>query len=170
MFVISETAGRFKPREQVNQRHIRVYFDGSYDWRHTMGIGVVIYDGRRCIWRHSGHAIVEEFNGASANLAEYLALSAALRWLLDHDLNDREIEICGDSDLVIQQMFGRWRIKHGIYTRMAREAKLLLREFPYARGRWIKRRWNARADTLSRKTGWSIDLRSKVTTIEASGE
>ena len=56
----------------------------------------------------------------------------------------------GDSQLVIKQMFGRWRIKGGCYVELPREAKLLLRQFQIITGKWVPRERNSAADELSK--------------------
>jgi hypothetical protein len=53
----------------------------------------------------------------------HAGLIAALRYLLDAGLNRERVLVHGDSQLVINQMFGRWRIKGGCYADLAREAK-----------------------------------------------
>jgi ribonuclease HI len=131
-----------------------VHFDGACEPRNpggTMGFGAVICEGKTEIWRHSGISIPEEWSGqTSSNLAEYLALAAALRWLLEAGRQDRDIEIHGDSQLVINQMFGNWRIKTGAYVPIANEAKGLLKQFSCIQGRWIPRDANQVADDLSK--------------------
>ena len=41
---------------------------------------------------------------------------AVLEWFAERDLFNAEMRILGDSNLVIQQMFGSWRIKKGLYA------------------------------------------------------
>ena len=53
------------------------------------------------------------YPATSCNLAEYAGLIAVLRYLLDAGLSDERIVMIGDSQLVINQMFGRRRIKRG---------------------------------------------------------
>jgi ribonuclease HI len=83
-------------------------------------------------------------------LAEYAGLIAALRYLLDAGLNRERVLVHGDSQLVINQMFGRWRIKGGCYADLAREAKTFLAQFPNVTGKWVPRHRNSIADELSR--------------------
>ena len=63
------------------------------------------------------------------NLAEYAALIAVLRHLIDVGLQREHIVVIGDSQLVINQMFGNWKIKRRCYVDVAREAKALLAQF-----------------------------------------
>src|SRR5262245_13673352 len=102
---------------------LRVYFDGACEPVNpggTMGFGVVIFDGDSQVWACSGRSRPADGPGqTSSNLAEYAALLCALDWLLDNNHRDHEIEICGDSKLVIEQMAGRWQIGRGHYVKAA---------------------------------------------------
>jgi ribonuclease HI len=73
--------------------------------------------------------------GTSNNLAEYAALIAVLRHLIDAELQQECIVVIGDSQLVINQMFGSWKIKRGCYVELAHEAKALLAQFPRIEGK-----------------------------------
>jgi ribonuclease HI len=143
--------GMPEPRAERPARIIRVYFDGSHAPSRAMGYGCVIRDGEAELWRHSAVSIPEEWNGATSNnLAEYLGLMAALRYLLDAGLEHRDIEVLGDRQLVIRQPFGHWRIKKGACARLTHEAKALLRSFSCVRGTWVPRERNRLADMLSK--------------------
>jgi probable phosphoglycerate mutase len=66
------------------------------------------------------------------------------------DLCDAEISVKGDSKLVIEQMFGTWKIKSGLYTELAHRARELLSRFTNIQGEWISRDLNDVADELSK--------------------
>jgi Reverse transcriptase-like len=104
---------------------------------------------RRPIWQAS-EAAPDRGKGTSCNFAEYAGLIAALRYLLDAGLNRERVLVHGDSQLVINQMFGRWRIKGGCYADLAREAKTFLAQFPNVMGIWVPRHRNSIADELSK--------------------
>lgn len=135
---------------------IEVWFDGScmpvnpggvmgWGW-HSTGPG----------WPRSGRGEVPASPGNTNNLAEYLALEAALLFLIEAALTAAPIVIRGDSQLVIRQMFGgppkgrRWKIRAGVYAEKAREVKALLQKFTNVRGEWVPREKNTRADALSK--------------------
>jgi ribonuclease HI len=86
----------------------------------------------------------------SNNVAEYAGLIAVLEWLIEHDLCDTEIIVMGDSKLVIEQMFGAWKIKNGRYTTLALRARELVSRFENIRGEWISRDLHDVADELSK--------------------
>ncbi|XNZ00967.1 reverse transcriptase-like protein [Micrococcus luteus] len=84
---------------------------------------------------------------ASNNVAEYSGLIAGLKLARQLDPSAR-VHVKMDSKLVVEQMSGRWRIKHEDMRRLAAEARGL-----YPAGRvdyeWIPRAKNKDADQLS---------------------
>ncbi|ANS77520.1 Phosphoglycerate mutase family [Serinicoccus hydrothermalis] len=90
----------------------------------------------------------------SNNVAEYTGLIEGLRAVLDLDLaDDAQVEVRMDSKLVVEQMAGRWKIKHEDMKRLALQARRLVDEVRAAGGTvgftWIPRGDNAAADKLS---------------------
>lgn len=107
----------------------------------------------------SGAIVVDEASGellaeigiyggiASNNVAEYTAMIAGVRRALQIDPN-AELHIRMDSKLVVEQMMGRWKIKHPAMAELAAEARALLIGTP-VRFEWIPRLENSRADKLA---------------------
>lgn len=90
----------------------------------------------------------------SNNVAEYSGLIAGLQAVLDLSLEgDADIRVLMDSKLVVEQMAGRWKIKHADMRRLALEARDLVRQIEWAGGtvdyEWIPRARNGAADALS---------------------
>ncbi|MBN9101749.1 MAG: reverse transcriptase-like protein [Pseudonocardia sp.] len=81
------------------------------------------------------------------NVAEYRGLIAGLRAALDLGADDVEVRM--DSKLVVEQMAGRWKVKHPAMQPLAREAGELVAELGSVRFGWIPRARNARADALA---------------------
>jgi probable phosphoglycerate mutase len=81
------------------------------------------------------------------NVAEYRGLVAGLTAAAE--LGAREIEVRMDSKLVIEQMAGRWQIKHPNLRPLAAEAAALIRRFETVRLTWIPRERNKDADALA---------------------
>jgi probable phosphoglycerate mutase len=112
----------------------------------TAGSGAVVIDAA------TGSVIREiaRFVGiATNNVAEYIALVAGLEAALDIDPS-AEILVRMDSKLVIEQMSGRWKIKHPDMIQLGKQVQDL------ARGKnvtwqWIPREQNFRADALANK-------------------
>ena len=91
---------------------------------------------------------------ASNNVAEYKGMIAGVRRALEID-NDAELLIRLDSKLVVEQMSGRWKIKHPAMAELAAEARELLTGTP-VKFEWIPREINTRADRLA---NLAMDLR-----------
>ena len=91
---------------------------------------------------------------ASNNVAEYSGLVAGLEAALHVGGDDPlDIEVRMDSKLVVEQMAGRWKIKHEDMRRLALTAREVVRRIEANGGRvgytWIPREINKDADALS---------------------
>ena len=132
---------------------IEVCFDGAcipYNPGGIASYGIIIKKGKEYLF--TGYGIIGSPPDTSCNLAEYAGFKAALIWLLTNELETEKIYIYGDSNLVINQMFGTWKIKKGIYKNLAIETKSLLKCFTDINGSWIPREQNSEADELSKKS------------------
>jgi ribonuclease HI len=87
---------------------------------------------------------------ATNNVAEYSGMIAGTTRALAID-PDAELRIRLDSKLVVEQMSGRWKIKHPDMANLAAEARALLIGTPVA-FEWIPRLENARADRLANES------------------
>ncbi len=81
------------------------------------------------------------------NVAEYSGLVSGLRMARAVD-PDAEVEVRMDSKLVVEQMSGRWKIKHEDMRRLALEARDVLPP-DQVRYVWVPRALNAAADRLA---------------------
>lgn len=84
---------------------------------------------------------------ATNNVAEYRGMIAGVTRALEI-APDAELRIRLDSKLVVEQMSGRWKIKHPDMADLAAEARRLLTGTAVA-FEWIPRAENARADRLA---------------------
>jgi ribonuclease HI len=128
------------------------YFDGACEPINpggTIGYGAAVTENGQVVWYAAGMSGPED-GPTSNNLAEYTALLALLDQLIEQKLTKANIEICGDSRLVIEQMSGRWKIGRGIYAQAAHNARSLAAQFTNLRFRWIPRDENHLADELSK--------------------
>ncbi|MFM2438533.1 MAG: hypothetical protein RLZ55_1352 [Actinomycetota bacterium] len=96
--------------------------------------------------------VVRELAGAlgvaSNNVAEYRSLIAALEWIAGQpDAGDARVDVRMDSKLVVEQMSGRWKIKHPDMRELALRANRALPAHQ-VRYTWVPRAANKRADTL----------------------
>lgn len=131
---------------------IRVYIDGLCQPKNPEGIACwafCIYKGDTKLVERWG--VVGEGKGMSNNLAEYVALREALRELIARNLYREDITVYSDSQLIVNQMEGIWRVKEGMYLQGYIEASRLVRKFIKINFVWIPREENVEVDTLSRK-------------------
>jgi ribonuclease HI len=129
-----------------------LYFDGACGPINPgghMGCGVVIKDkDKKTIYTISKQFPPERFSGeTSNNLAEYTALYLGLQWCIKHKIT--ELHVIGDSQLVILQMKGIFKIKKGAYVNAAYETIKLMGEFKKITFEHVKREFNTEADELS---------------------
>jgi ribonuclease H / adenosylcobalamin/alpha-ribazole phosphatase len=104
--------------------------------------GALLRDAR------TGKVLAEAAEGigvATNNVAEYRGLIAGLR-LLQEFAPDAEVEVRMDSKLVVEQMAGRWKIKHPDMRPLALEARRLAA--PVVGWTWVPREQNKDADAL----------------------
>ena len=89
---------------------------------------------------------------ASNNVAEYSGLVAGLKAALEID-PAASVEVRMDSKLVVEQMSGRWKIKHEDMRRLALEAREVAADLSAGGGSvrftWIPRAENSAADALA---------------------
>ncbi len=118
----------------------------------TATFGVVVKDKNGTVLLKE-HSFVGKGRAMSNNLAEYAAVLHILRYLSSRPPG--RVTIHGDSDLVVKQLTGKWRIRKGLYLSTAIEAKELLAQL-HGLGwqitcRWIPRVQNKECDALSNK-------------------
>jgi ribonuclease HI len=93
--------------------------------------------------------IARPLGHATNNVAEYTALILGLEEAHKRGVDDIEVRM--DSLLVVEQMNGRWKIKHPNMKPLAIRAGELWRTFPKRSITHIPREQNALADMLSNR-------------------
>ena len=86
---------------------------------------------------------------ATNNVAEYQALLHALRYA--ESQGAREVRVFSDSELVVKQIDGRYKVKHPDMLPLHREAAALLRRFEKATVSHVRREQNKEADRLANR-------------------
>ncbi|MGH3456612.1 bifunctional RNase H/acid phosphatase [Aeromicrobium sp.] len=87
----------------------------------------------------------ESIGIATNNVAEYRGLIAGLELVREH-APDAEVEVRMDSKLVVEQMAGRWKIKHADMKPLALQAQRLVSgDVTWT---WVPRESNKAADAL----------------------
>jgi ribonuclease HI len=106
------------------------------------GTVVVRADTGEVVAERAGHLGI-----ATNNVAEYNGLIAGLRYIADNHPS-AHIEVRLDSKLVVEQMSGRWKIKHPDMRELALAAMRIhdVSKISYV---WIPREQNSHADALA---------------------
>jgi ribonuclease HI len=86
---------------------------------------------------------------ATNNVAEYQALLHALRYALSKGA--RRVRVFSDSELVVRQLAGDYRVKHPDMVPLHREARDLLSRFEEASVSHVPREKNREADRLANR-------------------
>jgi probable phosphoglycerate mutase len=107
------------------------------------GYGALVREGELVLAERA-----EAIGTATNNVAEYRGLIAGLAAARELD-PAAEIEVRMDSKLVVEQMSGRWKVKHTDMRVLAAEAAKLVATFPSVTFTWVPRAQNAAADALA---------------------
>ena len=109
-------------------------------------LGFVLCDARGTEVEARGEFLGEVTN----NVAEYRALLAGLESALRHGADP--LTVCMDSELVIRQMTGEYRVKHPGLKPLHADARVLADRLAHVNFRAVPREENARADRLVNET------------------
>lgn len=106
------------------------------------GTGVVIKnEAGEVVYRHGGY-----IGSATNNVAEYSALIKALTEA--HNLGATEVKVNMDSELIVRQMLGQYKIKEPTLQQLAQKVLGLLKHFDKHSFTHIRREFNKEADML----------------------
>jgi ribonuclease HI len=109
--------------------------------------------GAGAVLRRASGELVEEasryLGRATNNVAEYGALILALERAREHGA--REIEIRADSELLVRQMSGEYKIKNEALKELAARAHEIARSFERVAYVHVRREYNRDADRLANR-------------------
>jgi ribonuclease HI len=105
-------------------------------------VGVVVRDEDGEIL----HERAERIGRTTNNVAEYRALLLGISTA--RELGGTEVELVGDSELIVRQIEGRYKVKDATLRELHAEAKRELAGFDRWSIRHVKRAQNADADRL----------------------
>ena len=92
----------------------------------------------------------EAIGRATNNVAEYKALLLGIE--LARELGATEIELVGDSELIVRQVKGEYRVKHADLQPLHQAVRKALESFERWSIRHVRRDQNAAADALVNET------------------
>ncbi len=87
---------------------------------------------------------------ATNNVAEYRAMLLGIALAKEHGA--RELELIGDSELVVRQIRGEWKIKNAPLRELRAEVVRELESFDSWSARNVRREQNEAADALVNET------------------
>ena len=123
---------------------ITAYFDGGARGNPgPAGYGVHIVDA-------IGNVLSEQHGSlgtATNNIAEYRGLIAALQWAVEHNVSPFVVK--GDSQLIIEQMRGNYKVKNEGLKPLYLQARMLVMQIGDVRFEHVPREQNKDADRLS---------------------
>jgi ribonuclease HI len=95
--------------------------------------------------------LVDELHGglgiATNNVAEYNGLLAALQWAVAH--RQPRLHIRADSELLVKQMRGEYKVKNAGLQPLYARARLLVGQLDHVKFEHVRRELNKEADRLS---------------------
>jgi ribonuclease HI len=133
---------------------IEVYFDGLCQPINPGGISCyafLVKSGGRTIYSDYGIAVEPFSQDSTNNVAEYTALVKALQWLLEKNLGSTKVEIKSDSQLIVNQLTGDYKVKSKRIVSLYKQVLLLKRKFQDIEIKWVPREENREADRLTNK-------------------
>jgi ribonuclease H / adenosylcobalamin/alpha-ribazole phosphatase len=108
------------------------------------GYGSVVWSADRSIVLAESKQSIGQ---ATNNVAEYRGLIAGLEEAAK--LHAAEVAVSMDSKLVVEQMSGRWKVKHPDLAELHAQARALAQRFERVTYTWIPRAENSHADRLA---------------------
>jgi ribonuclease HI len=132
------------PKEKTPEDFVVAHIDGGARGNPgPAGYGIVIEqrDG-------SPLARIHRFLGLQTNnFAEYSALLATLEYALAHDI--RALKVVSDSELLVRQMNGQYKVRSAPLQELHRRAKELVPRLEWFRIEHARREHNREADRLA---------------------
>jgi len=123
---------------------LTVFIDGaSSNNPGPAGIGIVFIQNEQVI-----DTISEYIGKKTNNEAEYLALIKALQIALSR--NVKSIKVFSDSELVVNQIKGIYKVRHEHLKKLFDEAIYLIKQFEQFEINHVLRNSNAQADSLAK--------------------
>ena len=126
------------------KNNYRLMFDGGSRGNPGIcGAGAVLYKNDKEIW--SASEMVSKHN--TNNFAEYKALLLGLHKAVELNINTLHVQ--GDSQLILNQVYGNWNVKNETLKQLHSSAIIYNKQIENITFEHIKRKLNTRADELA---------------------
>lgn len=131
-----------------------IHFDGLCLPKNPGGVatyGFVAKRGTTTIHEEGGLAATPYSPEATNNVAEYTGVLKALEWALSNGLSDETVHVRGDSELVIRQLKGEYKVKSPSIVGLFKRVRELITQFSSISFQWVPREKNREADALTNR-------------------
>ncbi len=123
----------------------QLFFDGACRGNPgPMAVGAVLFENGRKV-----DELSKRIGTGTNNIAEWKALFEGMKLALARGCID--LEVRGDSLLVIRQISGKYRVKSENLIPLYNEARKLCMDFKKISFKWVQREENLYTDTLSNR-------------------
>lgn len=140
--------------QSVEPMSIVVHFDGLCQPKNPGGVATfgftVDRDGKR-IHEDCGLAARPYTEEATNNVAEYTGVLKAVEWLAGAGFLKEPIVVRGDSELVIKQLQGKYKVKSPLLAPIHGKLRQLSAKFSSLTFDWVPREANRDADALTNR-------------------
>jgi ribonuclease HI len=130
---------------------VDVHFDGACERLGGSRVAAYGYSLEGAGLQHEefGLAVPPGDPRATNNVAEYVGAIRALEWLAGHAFSGA-VRLCGDSQLVVRQLRGEYRVLAEHLEPYHERLRRLVGRFADVEVVWVPREENRRADALSK--------------------
>ncbi|MCS4532414.1 bifunctional RNase H/acid phosphatase [Corynebacterium sp. ES2730-CONJ] len=142
-----------------------IYSDGgSRGNPGVAGAGTVIYDADNNVVQRIAYCV----GTATNNVAEYYGLLNGL--IAARELGASDLDLRLDSKLIVEQMSGRWKIKHPDMKELALKCRGVMKSFKSVTFTWVPRKDNAAADALANEAMDALAKGAAVGFLASNGD
>jgi ribonuclease HI len=142
------------------RKTIQVYFDGLCQPCNPGGTACFAF-----IAKNEGNTLYNEYGLAAHkstnNVAEYTGIIRAIEWLIANNYQNESIVIKGDSQLVINQVLRKFKVKEPRIIPLYFNVMSLISNFDNIQFEWIPREQNKEADRLCNSAYISQQITAK---------
>jgi ribonuclease HI len=131
---------------------LTIHFDGLCLPKNPGGVatyGFVAKRGSKTVHEEGGLAAPPYSPEATNNVAEYTGVLKALEWAVQSGLSGETTLVRGDSELVIKQLKGEYKVKSPSIVNLYKRVRELAGKFPSIEFEWVPREKNKEADALT---------------------
>ncbi|GBF51793.1 ribonuclease HI [Leptospira ryugenii] len=127
-----------------NKELLYIYCDGSSRGNPgpaAIGVSFQTHEGEELFY------LSERIGNATNNIAEWTALKRGMQEAIQRE--EKKVKFRLDSELVVKQMKGEYKVKNVGLMEMKKDCDLLKQQFEFFEIQYVPREQNTRADALA---------------------